>query len=103
MQATLTPELALKAAELACMAFVGFVALKIKEAVAEVRAEQAGVKEELLEKQNEMRMDMDEKHAENKRTITAHIASDDQQFRYIGESLNRIETKVENRNGKHSS
>ncbi len=87
----------------------GYIGLRIKqsqsenreeflEAIGAVRNEQHRVKEELVGAQNQMRQDMDLKHSENKKEIYSHAASDEQQFKYINQSLDRIEKKVEARN-----
>jgi len=99
MQVSLSPEVLVHGVELLGVAAVAWIGLKIQNAVAGVRQEQGRVKEELVANQNEMRSDMDEKHAENKQAIAVHTASDEQQFKSIGDSLVRIERKVDVRNG----
>lgn len=98
MQITWSAEATLAAANLILLLAGGWVGLKIQEGVAGVRSEQAKIKEELVKNQNEARSDMEAKHAENKQAIAVHAASDEQQFRSIGESLKRIESKVDRRN-----
>jgi hypothetical protein len=79
---------------------VAFIGLQTKLAVSTMRDEQSKVKEELVASQNEMRNDMDAKHAENRQAIAVHTASDDRLFDSINKSLDRIEKKVDYRNGK---
>ena len=110
MQIQWTPELIFHAGETVALLLVGWVGQKInsavsaakddlKEAVAGVKAEQSRAKEELKDGQNEMRRDIDDKHGKNERAIAVHSAADEQQFKSIGESLGRIERKVDLRNG----
>ena len=86
--------------ELALLLAGGWVSLKIQQAVAGMRKEQSVVKEELVASQTALQTDMNAKHAENKQAIAVHVASDDRQFDSIGESLKRIEAKVDHRNVK---
>lgn len=102
-----TPEAYLHAINIAILlaggGFGSWIGLKIKDAVSDVRMEQMESKEKLTAAQNEMRIDMNDKHAENKREIAVHVGEDAQQFKHISETLVRIETKVDRRNGEHTS
>jgi hypothetical protein len=93
-----TPETWIHGAEFLMLLAGGWIGLKIKDAVSGVREEQSKVKAELIASQTEMRTDMDAKHAENQANIRSHEASDEQQFKYINGSLERIENKIEQRN-----
>jgi hypothetical protein len=99
MQA-LSPELWLRGAELAAMALVGWISLKIKDAVADVRDEQSRVKAELIGNQHKLSEDFNTKHAENKQNLAVHVARDEEQFKAIGETLDRIESKVDEVNDR---
>lgn len=59
-----------------------------------VTAEQVRVKEELVHNQNQIREDMDDKHAENKQSIAVHQGEDRVQFAFMNEALKRIEGKM---------
>lgn len=102
MQIQLTPELIYHAVETLVIVIGGagsaWIGMRIQTAVAAVRAEQTVVKADLVDRQNDLRADLHTKHAENQAQIREHAASDEQQFKYIGESLKRIEDKVERRN-----
>lgn len=87
-------------------ALVAYIGLQIKASQAESKADQAELKADLVDSQNKMRLDMDAKHSENRATnfknemaIAVHSASDEEQFKSIGQSLERIERKVDKRNG----
>jgi hypothetical protein len=81
----------------ASLILVFIIGLLIHKAVAGVQIEQFRVKEELVSKQDEMRRDMDQKHAENKTVLSTHIAKDDALFEGIGKTLTRIEAVVSGR------
>jgi 3-keto-L-gulonate-6-phosphate decarboxylase len=93
-----TSETVIHGAEFLLLLAGGYIGLTIKNAVADVREEQFKVKAELIERQHALQRDFDDKHAQNEKTIATHTASDEQQFRSIGQSLERIERKVERRN-----
>jgi hypothetical protein len=113
MQMQFTPDTVMRGIELVVMLGGGWLGLRIQTAVAEVRTEiaevrteQAQVKADLIERQTQMRLDLDEKHAENKdviarneKTVAVHIAADEQQFKTIASSLERIERKIDSGNG----
>jgi len=82
------------------MAWIG---MQIKAAVSEVALEQARVKEELVGKQNEMREDMDAKHAQNAADIKAHSAEDFQQFASLNRTLQRIDTRADEQTRKQET
>ena len=75
------------------IAFAGFVVTLM------IKGTQASVKEELVKSQNDMRQDMDEKHAENSRNIATHAASDEAKFDSISRTLGRIDNKLDRMNG----
>lgn len=82
------------------ISLAGFVILlMIKNNQATVKEElvekQTELKDELIESQNQMRHDMDQKHAENKQGLAVHIAADDQQFKNITSTLNRMDYKLD--------
>lgn len=68
--------------------FAGFVITLL------IKNNQSTVKEELVKSQNEMRIDMDVKHAENKTAIAVHTAEDREKFSSMGKTLTNIEINV---------
>lgn len=82
--------------ELAGIVGVGYLGLRIQNAVGEIRLEQSRVKAELVDGQTRLREDFDEKHAENSQNIAVHEASDIQKFEAIKNTLERIERKIDN-------
>lgn len=73
----------------------GFVGSKIRTALIEIRSEQKDTKAELVSHQNEIKADLNRKHAENQEEIRVHTARDEVQFRSIGETNLRMETKLD--------
>jgi len=73
----------------------GFVGSRIRTALIEIRAEQAAAKAELVEHQNEIKEELNAKHAENQEEIRVHTAEDKIQFGAIVATNIRIEGKVD--------
>lgn len=71
------------------VAFAGFVVTLM------IKNDQLSTKNELSQKQSEMKEDMDAKHAENKQAIAVHQAEDVQKFDAISRTLTRIDGKLD--------
>jgi hypothetical protein len=86
--------------------FLGLAAwsgLLIRASLGEVRLEQKDAAAKLLEGQVVAKEEMNQKHAENKEAITAHVAEDRVQFKFIEQqnaqqntTLERIEGLIRN-------
>ena len=86
------------------IAFIGVVGsawagLLIKNVLYEMKNTQATVKAELIESQTEIKEDLTAKHSENRQDLAEHLARDEEQFRAINKTLDRIEAKVDRNNG----
>jgi hypothetical protein len=77
----------------------GIAGLAIKAALSDVKENQATVKAELVKSQTEMNLNMNMKHAENRQDIATHAARDEEQFKAINNTLDRIEDKIDRANG----
>lgn len=95
LQGGIVPGDVIKLIELVGVAGVGYIGLRIQDAVGKIRLEQAEVKAELLKGQVQMREDFDAKHAENAQKIAVHDASDAQKFDAIKSTLERIDRKLD--------
>lgn len=73
----------------AVMVFAGFIITLM------IKNNQATVKAELIDRQNELKEDFDEKHAENTAAIREHQAEDRAKFDSIGRTLSRIDGKLD--------
>lgn len=71
------------------------VGLMIKSSLGEIRLNQANDKADLVESQNEMKEQLNQKHAENVTAVAVHVAEDRQQFASIARTLNRIDDKLD--------
>jgi len=71
-----------------------WVGLLIKNSLANVTTEQMRVKEELVASQTEMKEDLTAKHAENRQDLAAHTARDEEQFKNLNKTLDRIELMI---------
>jgi hypothetical protein len=100
MQIVLSSDSIVHVVEALGIAGLGYIGYKIKAAVSDVLLEQAKVKEELVGKQNEMLVSVNEKHAENTKVIAVHAASDEAKFDSISRTLVRIDGKLDRLNGK---
>jgi hypothetical protein len=67
------------------LSFAGFVILLM------IKNNQATVKEDLVAAQNEMREDMDRKHAQNAQAIAVHAGEDAKVFDGISRTLQRMD------------
>lgn len=81
------------------IAGAAWVGLAIKAALGDVKDNQATVKAELTKSQTEMNLNMNMKHAENRQDIATHAARDEEQFKAINNTLDRIEDKIDRANG----
>jgi hypothetical protein len=95
-----SPETIIHGAELIVLLVGGWIGLKIKDAVAGVREEQNQVKESLVKAQYDMQLNMNDKHAENKRSLEVHMAEDRTLFEGISRTLTRMDNKLDKINGK---
>lgn len=69
-------------------AFLAFVGLQIKNAV-------ASNKLEISEKLSDIRMDLAMKHSENQRQAAVHAQSDDGRFDALGKALEKIDRRLD--------
>ena len=76
-----------------------WVGLLIKNVLNEMRNSQATVKAELIEKQVEIKEELTARHAETSEELATHSARDEEQFRAINKTLDRIEVKLDRNNG----
>ena len=86
--------------------FIGVVGgawagLLIKNALFEMKNDQANVRADLVQSQTEIKEQLTERHTEVVRELSMHMVRDEEQFKVINHSLSRIETKLD-RNGKGS-
>lgn len=72
-----------------------WVAMKIKSSIDDVKLAQSGAEAKLVEKQNEIKLDLNIKHAENTRAISVHQAEDKAIFEGISRTLTRIDSKLD--------
>lgn len=75
-----------------------WVGLALKGVLSKMENNQAVVKADLLASQNEMKEDLTAKHSENRRDLAVHQARDEEQFRSISRTLDRVEatqTRIE--------
>lgn len=91
----------IKAIELGVTLIFTYMGYRIKLAVSEGTIAQQKMKEELIEKQTDMRRDIDTKHHENAQAIAVHQAEDAQRFDSIARTLNRMDVKLDKLNGSH--
>jgi hypothetical protein len=73
----------------------GYVGSRIKTALSDIREEQSAAKAELVRHQNEIKEELNSKHAENQAEIRVHTAEDKIQFATIGATNSRMETKLD--------
>lgn len=72
-----------------------WVGLALKSILSKVERNQLTAKAELIAKQTEIKEDLTEKHAENRKDLAIHSARDDEQFKSINKTLDRIESKLD--------
>lgn len=81
--------------ELVGIVGIGYLGLRIQNAVGQIRLEQARVKEDLVKGQTDLRQDFETKHAENSQAIAVHSAADEAKFDAIKDGLALINVKLD--------
>ncbi len=85
------------------LGLASWFALVVDNKLNGIKLQQAAAKAELVEHQNEIKDELQKKHAENTQNIAVHQAEDMQKFEAISRTLTRIDGKLDRieMNGVH--